>query len=92
MIASGSDPNVAYPLRPGVAAGSSLTPLEAAVAERRAEIVDLLMAHGATVNTDSWRRLHCLALRTGTADVVETLDRYKPAGAATACEGISTPF
>ena len=92
MIASGSDPNVVYPLRPGVVAVSSLTPLEAAVAARRAEMVDLLMLHGATVNADSWRRLHCLAVSVEAADVAETLDRYKPAGAATACDGVGTPF
>ncbi len=91
MIASGSDPNVVYPMRPGVVAVSSLTPLEAAVAGRRAEMVDLLMLHGATVNADSWRRLHCFAILTGAADVVDTLDRYKPAGAATACDG-GNPF
>jgi hypothetical protein len=92
QIASGADPNAAYPLRPGVLAASSLTPLEAAVGSRRAEIVDVLLTHGATVNAGGWRRLHCFAVRTGASDVVSMLDRYKPADAPSSCEGVSTPF
>lgn len=92
LTLSGSDPNAAYSLRPGILAAASLTPLEAAVGARRAEMVELLMLHGATVDETSWRRLHCFALRTGAADVVEMLDRRKPANATSSCEGISTPF
>ena len=92
LTASGTDPNAIYGLRPGVLAASSLTPLEAAVGARRAEMVELLMLRGARVDDTSWQRLHCFALGTGAADVVAMLDRYKPADAATSCEGISTPF
>ena len=92
QIASGADPNVAYPLRPGVLAASTLTPLEAAVGSRRAEIVDLLLMHGATVDAAGWQRLHCFAVRTGASDVVGMLDRYKPADAPSSCDGVSTPF
>jgi hypothetical protein len=92
MIAAGSDPNAVYPLRPGVLAVRSLTPLEAAVGARRAEMVDLLVLHGATVDAPTWLRLHCFAIGTGAADVVATLDRHKPADATASCEGISTPF
>jgi hypothetical protein len=100
LTASGADPNAVYALRPGVLAASALTPLEAAVGARRAEMVELLMLRGATVDDAGWRRLHCFALGTGAADVVEMLDRYKPANtprpgsgqAAVSCEGIRTPF
>jgi hypothetical protein len=92
LVDNGTDPNAAYTVRDGVLAASPLTPLEAAVGARRAEMVYLLMRHGAKVDAGSWRRLHCFALNTGAGDVVEMLDRFKPAGAATSCEGISTPF
>jgi hypothetical protein len=92
LTASGTDPNAVYGLRPGVLAASSLTPLEAAVGARRAETVELLMLRGATVDDTSWRRLHCFALSTGAADVVEMLERYTPANATASCEGIRTPF
>jgi hypothetical protein len=92
LIASGNDPNAVYPLRADVLALRALTPLEAAVGARRPEMVELLMRHGAAVDSDAWRRLHCFAMATGDADVVQTLDRFRPAGSETSCEGISTPF
>ena len=93
LTLAGADPNAPYSLRPGILAAASLTPLEAAVGARRAEMVELLMLHGAREDETSWRRLHCFALGTGAADVVEMLDRYKPANAtSSSCQGITTPF
>jgi len=92
LIAAGSDPNAVYPLRADVLAVRALTPLEAAVGARRPEMVELLMHHGATVDPNAWRRLHCFAIATGAADVVQTVDRFRPADSDASCEGISTPF
>src|ERR1700752_3106200 len=50
LIASGADPTAMPPLRPGVPAASSLPPLEPPVGPRRAEMVELLMLHGAKVD------------------------------------------
>jgi len=49
LIESGADPDGEYDLRPDVLAIDHATPLEAAVAARRAEIIDLLMREGATL-------------------------------------------
>ena len=92
QIAAGADPNQRYALRPDVLSVSSLTPLEAAVAARRAEVVDLLMLHGARMDADTWRRLHCFALKTRAEDVVQTLDQYRPAIVDPSCAGVVTPF
>ncbi len=92
LIASGHDPNAVYPLRANVLAVRALTPLEAAVGARRPEMVDLLMRRGAAVDPNAWRRLHCFAMASGAADVVQMLDRFRPAGSETSCVGISTPF
>ena len=92
LTVSGTDPNAVYPLRPGVIAAGALTPLEAAVGARRAEMVELLMLRGARVDPSGWRRLHCFALSMGAADVVQMLERYTPANATASCEGITTPF
>jgi hypothetical protein len=92
LIESGSDPNAVYPLRADVLAVRSLTPLEAAVGARRAEMVELLMLHGAPADSNTWRRLHCFAMEAGAADVVQMLDRFRPVGSDASCEGISTPF
>jgi hypothetical protein len=92
LIASGNDPNAVYPLRADVLAVRALTPLEAAVGARRPEMVELLMGHGATVDSNAWRRLHCFAIASGAADVVQTLDRFRPADTDGSCVAISTPF
>ena len=92
QIAAGADPNAIYPLRPGVLAASSLTPLEAAVGARRAEIVQLLVLHGARVDAAGWRRLHCFAVGLGALDVVKAVDAFAPQAADLSCEGVSTPF
>ena len=92
LIAAGSDPNQVYALRPGVLAVRALTPLEAAVGARRPEMVELLMRHGATVESTARRRLHCFATETGDVNVVQALDRVRPAGSEASCEGIRTPF
>jgi hypothetical protein len=92
LIASGNDPNAVYPLRADVLAVRALTPLEAAVGARRPEMVELLVRHGAVVDPTAWRRLHCFARASGALDVVQMLDRFRPTGSETSCEGISTPF
>jgi hypothetical protein len=79
LIASGNDPNAVYPLRADVLAVRALTPLEAAVGARRPEMVELLVRHGAMVDPTAWRRLHCFAMASGAADVVQMLDRFRPA-------------
>jgi hypothetical protein len=84
LIEAGADPDSEYPLRPDVIATRRATPLEAAVAARRAEIVNLLMREGATMDEGSWRRLHCLAVDTGAADVVDAIDAHRPVDAAVA--------
>jgi hypothetical protein len=92
LIAAGANPNAVYPLRAGIVAARALTPLEAAVGARRAEMVDLLMRHGATADPATWRRLDCFAQQTGAADVVEMLRRYRSSGIEASCAGVSTPF
>ena len=88
LIEAGADPNAEYPLRPNVLSISRATPLEAAVAARRPEIVTLLRLEGATVDEPGWHRLHCLAVEIGEGDVIEAVDTYRP---ATAGPGSCTP-
>ena len=82
QIEAGADPNREYDLRPGVLAIERAIPLEAAVAARRAEIVNVLMQEGATLNERGWRRLHCAAVETRAADVVRAIDELKPVDAS----------
>ena len=86
LIEAGADPDAEYPLRRDVLATTRATPLEAAVAARRPEIVSLLMHEGATMDEPRWRHLHCLADDIGDADVLQAVDAYRPAtGAAAPC-------
>ena len=82
LVEGGDDPNREYELRPGVLAIDRATPLEAAVAARRAEMINLLMHEGATLDERGWRRLHCAAVETGADDVVDAVDELRPAGAS----------
>lgn len=59
-----------------------LTPLEAAAAQRRPEVIQLLMALGAAPDAQVWRRAWCIS---GDADVRALLDRHRPADAHPEC-------
>jgi hypothetical protein len=83
QIEAGADPNAEYALRPDVLATTRATPLEAAVLARRPEIVQLLMYEGAAVDERSWHHLHCVAAEIGQEDVIDAIDAYRPATAAT---------
>ena len=71
QLAAGADPNAVFPVRGGVldALPMRVTPLEAAVEARRAEIVSLLLARGAKPADIEWIRLSCLARERGAPDV-----------------------
>ena len=88
LIEAGADPNAEYPLRPDVLSVNRATPLEAAVAARRPEIVSLLRLEGATLDGPGWHRLHCLAVEIGEVDVINAVDTYRP---ATGGPGSCTP-
>ena len=83
LIEAGADPDGEYALRPDVLSVSRATPLEAAVLARRAEIVELLMHEGAAVDERTWHHLHCVAAEIGEDDVIDAIDVYRPATAAT---------
>ncbi len=61
MISAGLDPNSRYPVRSEVLASSTLvmTPIEAAALNRRVEMVQLLLEHGATLRDTERHRLMC---------------------------------
>ena len=84
LIEAGADPNREYALRPDILATTRTTPLEAAVAARRPEIVQLLMREGATMDEGRWRHLHCVAIDIGAADVIQAIDAYRPPTASAA--------
>ena len=87
LIENGEDPNRPRDIRPGVLFDYAvrLTPLEAAVASQRAEMVERLLANGALMDAAVWNRLRCAARGN---EVPVALERHRPAGAVTRCDGI----
>lgn len=59
------------------------TPLQAAVAAKRPEIVELLLEAGAATMPDEWVSARCLAARAREAELERLLDAYQPAGTTT---------
>jgi|SRR5215510_6417480 len=91
LIEYGEDPNGRREIRPGLLFDSvvRLSPLEAAVASQRAEMIELLLANGALMDAALWNRLRCLARG---HEVPLALERHRPAGAIMRCEGIERPW
>jgi hypothetical protein len=85
QLMAGADPNARYEMRAGVLDDRRATPLAAAVAADRGEIVSLLLARGARPDEEEWTRLSCLARRAGSRDVELTLSRWH-GGARAACD------
>lgn len=96
LIARGGDPNAAAMVRAGLVHSSRdfvLTPLEAAVAARREDMVELLFENGATIDAAAWARLTCFAGVVKAPDVREALDARRPADASpVSCETVATPW
>ena len=70
----GQNPNASYAVREGVMGpATSISPVEAATISKRAEMVRLLLRHGATPTPEERHRLACVALEIGAGDVVDAL-------------------
>lgn len=89
------DPNQRALVRPGILKSYAvqLTPLEAGVAARRAEVVRVLVKHGATVDPRTRQILRCLAVREEATDIVQYLDTLR-AGAEpmVRCDDVPSPW
>jgi hypothetical protein len=83
-VEAGEDPNRPDTVRAGIFGPqpAALTPLEAAAAQRRAEIVNLLINLGAAPDARVWTRAWCIS---EDADVRAVLDRHRPADAEPGC-------
>jgi hypothetical protein len=70
----------------------TLTPIEAAIAARRAEVVNVLLPDVRPLDPATWNRLRCLAEQAGEQDTTVLLDRWQPPGATVQCGGIEKPW
>lgn len=94
LIRAGADPDAPGNVRRGILndPGNLLTPLEAAVAAGHAEVVQLLVRHGAAINERNFPILSCLAQERGETEIVSWLNERAPAGAAPDCAGVRLPL
>jgi hypothetical protein len=94
LIDLGEDPNGAGPVRPNFLRNDTqvLTPLEAAVGARRADMVELLLENGAVMDAAMWTRLMCFAGVVDAGDVRDVLEARRPAHASDRCADVRTPW
>jgi hypothetical protein len=80
LVRAGESPTVPRRIRPRLlsARAVTLTPLEAAIAAERPEIVQLLMSVMDRIDAATWVRARCLAVRGDDREVDRVLDSYKP--------------
>lgn len=80
LIAMGDDPNRPARVRPGLLGGESrvITPIEAAVAVRRPDMVQMLLDYGASLDAAQLRDLRCFSERLEDSDLRVFLERLTP--------------
>ena len=96
LIRAGEDPDARRPVRRGAVFSRDLllTPLEAAVAAGRAEVVEVWLSARPRLDPRVWIEARCVARFGRTDDIRETVDRHRPADlpadfdADRECEGV----
>jgi hypothetical protein len=94
LIRDGGDPNAPAAVRAEIVAQKPLllTPLEAAIRERREEVVEILLEHGA-MHPRGADALRCLAAAVGADGVAALLDqRYGTEPSTIDCRTVPIPW
>jgi hypothetical protein len=94
MIRRGEDPYLRREVRADLIFNdrTELTPLEAAIASGRAEIVEIILRSAPPPDPAVWNRVRCLAKLEGEGDFGVVLDRFRPESAVLDCNGIVKPW
>ncbi len=93
-IQQGVDPHTAQAVRGGIVSNDpvTLTPLDAAIAARRGEVIELLVWAAPPRDAGEWVEALCLAAALGDAGITEILARLKPASVEPDCAGFTRPW
>jgi hypothetical protein len=94
LIQRGEDLAAAHRVRAGVLfdRAVTLTPVEAAVAARRSEVVDAILSSRRLEATD-WQRAFCVAAAAPDEDIREVVSAHRPADATDAdCADYTRPW
>jgi ankyrin repeat protein len=94
LIDAGEDPNKAGTVRAEFLHNDpvTVTPLEAAVGSDRVDIIELLLDHGAEIDSSTWTRLMCFATAIEADESRAFLEQRRPEGASPACDHVQTPW
>jgi len=94
LIASGDDPYARRQVRADLLFNDrvELTPIEAAIAGGRTEIVEIILFSSPRPAPAEWTRLRCLSDLEGAKNINDVLDRYRPESATLACDGVTRPW
>lgn len=94
LIANGEDPYARREVRADLLFNdrTELTPIEAAIAAGRTEIVELILFSAHPPSAGDWTHLRCLSELEGAKDINTVLDRYRPESATLACDGVTRPW
>ncbi len=95
LIRSGEDPNRPTLVRAEVLGDHevTVTPLEAAVGIDRADIIQVLLENGATLDAGTWPHLMCLAASVEADEAKDFLEQRRPDDAAAAdCDHVPRPW
>jgi ankyrin repeat protein len=90
LIEMGGNVNEASAVRADMLVDHPLvvTPLEAAVLSERADMVELLLEHGARMDPPLWTRLMCYSASVEADDVRALLQPRRPAGSVEDCNQV----
>ena len=94
LIRLGANPNARASVRRDIIRSTplELTPLEAAVAIRRADVMALLVREGARIDVASYPVLQCLAEFQKAGEVIDYLEKAAPAAAPVDCSTVTLPW
>lgn len=94
LLSRGEDPYARRAVRADLVFNDrfELTPIEAAIAAGRTEIVELILFSARPPSAADWTHLRCLSDLEGATNINEVLDRYRPAAATLTCEGVVRPW
>jgi hypothetical protein len=94
MIHRGEDPYLRREVRADLFFNdrTELTPLEAAIATGRADILEIILVSSPPPEPSEWNRVRCLATLEGDGDFGDVLDRFRPESAVLDCNGITKPW
>jgi hypothetical protein len=94
LMSHGEDPYLRREVRADLLFNNrnEMTPLEAAIASGRADVVEIILTSAPPPEPSEWSHLRCLATLDDDEGLVEALDRFKPASAVVDCTGVTRPW